>query len=742
MTIFRGEEKEEKVKSALGDNVRITRSRLTKIPERMVEIDTYPASLKKGTIPLTEDNAESTFKEFFQEHKDLFEVEAEDLKLVTAKKINKRWYVKYSQLYKGIPVHNATVGIDSTEDGKVGTYAANYHPGIKVSTSPEVSLDDAIDISIKTYKKKEQSKLSSKDGSLLIYPDKSEDKITYHLAWKLLIITKESNPELEKYFFIDAINGEVLRSYTARFPGAQVWGAVQGEVYLENPTDTVSTMPIRNSYVDVEDAGRTITNSNGHYHKTVSWLWQFLNLPFGEATFRLDGPYARVQDSDGSNYTAVVNCNTSSPCNLTWTATDRDHINVFYHMNLFHDWLQDELGYSWVNAWDGTNRFNARVNFGYNNAYAGNPMDYGVNDFARSSDVIYHECTHNILYYEYGDYIGWPDATSEAYAMDEGFADYFACTYTNDSRMGEGFTANPRDLNNTTTYPDKSSYNIEGHTGGTIIAGAAWDFRQRLISIYGASGARIADQLLLEAHQILSTYPRDYYFSDPNESNLLTALYRAVDTDNNLLNGFPYFNDIQHAFHSHDLLQAVLEDGDSFDFSTNMLGTYTGGDLYYYDGKFWANNFAQKGVKDLGDIGDADLSTVEITTSGYTRFGVTATSGHTYISKAHEGETGSYIVFRVNDISADQSNVTIQYFYRLTPFWYIANLNTKEIHETDCRWVSKMANSNKSTCKGLDAVANLIENSGYNGCHFCLPRYDTDTLSIQKVLQNLHEDLE
>ena len=552
-----------------------------------------------------------------------------------------------------------------------------------------------------------------------------------------MIVGEKFDPEIEKYFIVDAIDGKIIQSYTVRFPDAQATGTVLGEIYPANPTDTINTMPIRNQYVDILGAGKTTTNNSGNYKKTVSWFSRA-----GYATFRLNGPYAKVQNNNGANYTENRPWITRSPCNLTWTDTDRDHINVFYHMNLFHDWLEDELGYSWINPWDGTSRFNAEVNHNFSNAYAGDPMKFGNNIYARSSDVIYHECTHNVLYEIYGNWIGFPSTHIEAYAMDEGFADYFACSFTNDSRMGEGCFGSPRNLSNNDAYPGESSYNIEGHSGGKIIGGAAWDLRQRLVSLYGATGARIVDQLLLEAHQILSTYPRDYYFSDPHESNLLSALYKAADIDNNLLNGFPYFNDIQHAFHAHALLQAVLDSGESFDFSTNILGNLTGGDLYYYQGKFWANNLKQKGVTDLGNIGNADLTTVNIPTTGYTRFGVNAVSGHTYISKAQKGESGSYIVFRVTDISANKSNVTIQYFYRFSPRWYVANLNSKEIHKLDCHWVSLMAVGNKSYCENLQEVAELIEDSGYNGCHYCLPRYDTDTLTIHKVLENLNEDLQ
>lgn len=740
--IFEGMNKEEIKKLPFTDRIRITRNPITKIPKLVLGIEAYPAILKKGTVPITEKNAGLTFKKFLSEYKEVFEIESEDLKLISVKKINKRWYIKYGQYYKGIPIHNATVSLDSSEDGKVGTYAANYYPDINLPDQPNIPLEKATDIALKTYNKKELSKLDSKEGVLIIYPVKAEKHITFHLAWKFLVTGKEPNPEIEKYFIIDALDGKIILSYTARFPGDQVTGTVLGEIYPANPTDPLSTVPFKNEYVTIKDAGRTTTNGNGNFSKTVPWYWQLFNLLPGEAIFTLEGPYARVQTLAGADYTETRNCNVNNPCNHTWTDADRDHINVFYHMNLFHDWLEDELGYSWVNPSDGTSRFNARVNDPRNNAWAGDPMLFGTNNFARSSDVIYHECTHNILCHIYGDYIGWPNNYTEAYAMDEGFADYFASSFTNESRHGEGYTATPRNLDNNRQYTGKSSFNDEGHTGGTIIGGAAWELRQRLVDLYGAPGARIADQLILGAHQILSTFPRDYYFSDPHESNLLSSLYRAADIDNNLLNGFPYFNEIQQAFHEHALLQVVLVNRDSIDFSTNTLGTLTGGDLYYYGGKFWANNLNQKGVKDLGNIGAADLTTLNISKTGYTRFGVNAVSGHTYISKAQQGEFGSYIVFRVTDLSADNSSVTIQYYYRLSPEWFVANINSKEIHKLNCSWVSKIAHGNKFQFRSLEKVADLIENSGYNGCHYCQPRYDTDTLTFQKAKENLNEDLQ
>jgi hypothetical protein len=664
--IFKGNKEEPTTKTRLPADAQITRNRFTKIPERITEINLFPSTVKEGTVPLTKENIDFTYKEFLKENKDLFNVEPNNLKLKTVKKIKNTWYVKYNQNYKGIPVYNATVSLDSSENGKINSYASNYQPNIDVSTEPRVPIEKAIEIAKATYDNKIAQALKGKDTALIIYPEETEEKIIYHLAWKFMLAGEQPDPEIEKYFILNAHTSTIIRSYTARFPGATVSGNVQGEIYPDVPTDTITNRPCRNQYVDITYAGQAVTNNSGNFSKSLPWYWVFLFSR--RATFKLDGPFAKVQNRDGADYNETRNYSASSPCNLTWTATDRDHINLFYHMNMFHDWLKNQVNYSWNNAWDGTSKFNARVNYSFSNAYAGNPMQFGTNPFARSRDVICHECIHNVLYDLYGDYIGWPDSTSEAYAMDEGFSDYFSCSYTDDSRMGEGYTSTPRNLNNTRQYPGKASYSIEGHTGGMIIGGAAWDLRQRLITTLGTAGAKIADTLLFEAHQILSTSPRNYFFSDPHESNFLLALYKAADDNNNLKDGFPYFRDIQLAFHAHDLLQAILIDKDSFDFSTNLLGTLTGGDLYYYDGKFWANNQKQRGINDLGNIGDVDLATVTIPNSGYTRFGVAAVKDHTYASLAQEGETGGYIAFRVKAISTDKSQVTIRYLYRTLRF--------------------------------------------------------------------------
>ncbi len=72
---------------------------------------------------------------------------------------------------------------------------------------------------------------------------------------------------------------------------------------------------------------------------------------------------------------------------------------------------------------------------------------------------------------------------------------------------------------------------------------------------------------------------------------------------------------------------------------------------------------------------------------------------------------------------------------------YIANRNSKEVHKADCPWVNHMKDKNKIPCRNLNEVARMISNEGYNGCFYCLAKYDRDTLTAQQVLSNIREAL-
>jgi len=106
--------------------------------------------------------------------------------------------------------------------------------------------------------------------------------------------------------------------------------------------------------------------------------------------------------------------------------------------------------------------------------------------------------------------------------------------------------------------------------------------------------------------------------------------------------------------------QIRLRNNESYHFSTGRRGKVTGGDFYFSFGtrgvpQFWANNRYQRGVVDLGDIGNVDLRRIRLPRTRYSQQGVRAIVGHTYVALAREGEEGNYIVYRVEEIGPSKS---------------------------------------------------------------------------------------
>lgn len=98
---------------------------------------------------------------------------------------------------------------------------------------------------------------------------------------------------------------------------------------------------------------------------------------------------------------------------------------------------------------------------------------------AKSGDVVYHEYTHLVIFRLYGGHFIDPSPTcslSQACAMDEGFADYFAAAKQNNSSIGEDTPLPTRNLVNNLTMDDY--FNLgNAQLRGQIIAGTVWDLK-------------------------------------------------------------------------------------------------------------------------------------------------------------------------------------------------------------------------------------------------------------------------
>ncbi len=747
------ENKQDRKKSTKKfETSQILMSKFTSIPKKVEDINLYPRKLKKGEIPLKKEDIDTTFKSFMKENKTFLKVDSKDLKMVSSRNISNKWFVKYEQYYNGIPVYNSSVGLEALDDGEVQSFESNYRPNISVSTDPKITIDEAVEVAKNTYKKEDADKLQLNENQLIIYPEKKEDSIDYRLAWRFLLADENIDPYLDKYFIVDAIDKRIL-SYSFLRRQTYYSGTVKGEIYPRFSTDEVKVVPLKYSNVDIKPSytsgAEGVTDANGNFSIYHPNWW--LIFPKGFITISLSGPHASVVNHDRSEYkhTWEIEKNKSLlGINHTWSADDRDHINVFYHINKYYDWWKNVFGYKWRGI-KGQTCFSARVNLNFDNSFSGFPMIFGSDEIARTAGIIYHECTHNIIESEFNGYIeNSYNFKSEAYAMDEGFADYFSCACLN-SPYVETCKNEKRNLKNDIQYPGRKNYNLQGHYGGQIIAGAAWRFREQFVGIV-PNGGNIADEIIFNALKVLSTSPRKYYFSDPHESNFLSALYKTVDINTQSRVRVRFFYEIQKAFHNHNLLQVVLNNNESFNFGRNKIAQvvsdgelYHDEDIIYFGGKFLTYRSLRGGIIDLGDIGEKELSIVDIPESGYVENGVKAIINHTYVVKAQYYSPSDYVVFRITDMSNDKSNVTLKYLCRFKPHRYMLNDETLEVHKYECIWTSFMYARNSYYFEGIKRFIELVNyDERINGCCFCLPRYDTDFSNRETMMKNLEEDLE
>ena len=125
-----------------------------------------------------------------------------------------------------------------------------------------------------------------------------------------------------------------------------------------------------------------------------------------------------------------------------------------------------------------------------------------------------------------------------------------------------------------------------------------------------------------------------------------------------------------------------IKEGDSYHFLTNKLGSEYRRSTFDRQGDFsiifhptfdtaykgngpgfFASGTWQRGIQDLGNIGNVPLDAVKLPVNGnYETGGVAAVVGHTYISLAPVNEEGHYTVFRVLDIRMNQY-IEIEFFY-------------------------------------------------------------------------------
>ena len=525
----------------------------TQAPRIIRNIEEYAPGAEGGKLQISPSNIAKVAMDYLKKNESRLGIQTASLKLRRARKAGKFWVATFVQHYQGIPVFGSRVGLVALANGKIITVGSNFDKAIQLDVKPAVTFEAAVSRAASALKIKSPAAVRTEQKTLIVFPSSKKEKERYSLAWRFLLETKKPNAYAFKVFFVDAHNGR--RPQIARCPGGR---GSEGPDKGQTSGPTIRPTPRRSKPL----AGLRVKVQDKKQNTGTQGRVQLEGFPAGtyDLTLALEGPGAKVYRNGGGEWDDFVDneaalqgsLRTGAEGSLLWPASDE--VNVFYHLNRVQDWFLKTFEYAWECDW-------AREGFARTQIIACCDSGTGVNgmggnggvwfgsqsmrQWARGADVIYHEFTHNVLQEIFDGFIGFSDgAYTEGYAMDEGFADYFAAALTNDPLLAENVSPDPRNLDNSVVYT-AGAYNMEGHSGGKIIAGACWDFRTR----FGNTSE--ADQMVFQALNILAAWPPEYYFSDPEKSNFLAALRIAA--------GESHQQAIDWAFGRHSLLSEGAE---------------------------------------------------------------------------------------------------------------------------------------------------------------------------------------
>jgi len=477
-----------------------------------------------------------------ERYKELLGVDPAEFVLERAEWDGEYWYVSFDQFYKGVPVHNGNFGFTLNSDGNIISIGSDGHPDLDLSVTPQRNVAELVESTKSRFDVENADSLEIlSEPELLIYPEKLEDKINYHLAYKIELHDKMSGDR--RRYFIEAKNARILseKSMWLEFGGWTVSGNIKGthwpvssDVGLEKVGGRLASVKVYNIWG--QQMGSDVADSQGNYSiNGNAYQVGYIKVELKSNWTKIKNPKNQVTSPIQSFIGAG---NVTRDFDFTETT---DGFHIFYHVNEIRDFIKGSpFNYSGMDY-----QMEARVNdnsvpnaraFGTKIAFSANGRNWW-----ESSDVVYHEYAHNIIYKVYGNkFIRNINSELEGQAMDEGIADYYAATLNEDSAMDWS----PRDVSNTEIWPLED--NASPHFNGQILSGAMWDLES-------ATSKNTARRLNFSAMQIT---PRPDTFVEFVDNVIL-----ADDNNGQLCDGTPHYDEIIASFHTNHGIIPTLNVG-------------------------------------------------------------------------------------------------------------------------------------------------------------------------------------
>jgi len=176
-------------------------------------IDTDSLDFTLGT-PLTlssESGVETAADAFLDAHKGVFGVDTKQLGTPRIATNNRKWFVRYPQVYDNHRVWAADLVLSVLNNGTLVGAAAALFPKVQVNTTPSLSSSAALRIALG------DAAVESAQGrvktDLVIVPVELGNAYVFGLAWEVVVYDYGPKPPLSKTYLIDAHSGKILEEY-------------------------------------------------------------------------------------------------------------------------------------------------------------------------------------------------------------------------------------------------------------------------------------------------------------------------------------------------------------------------------------------------------------------------------------------------------------------------------------------------------------------------------------------------
>ncbi len=358
---------------------------------------------------------------------------------------------------------------------------------------------------------------SSQMTGKYLFPLYFEGRVEYHPTLKIFVGTIDPRADWE--VFVDAQSGQILQRRNTIYYDA-ISGNSTGSIQPFTPYDNWVDRPFFDQDLYFDGYDPIATDINGNYNIELPG-----SDPIGVNVF-FNGPFIQILNAAGSESYIQEMLTPPTTFDIYWddnnsTPPERDAFYAAVTVHKYITTLDPALGVMDfpmvcnVNVAGTCNAFwsgwEQTINFYQEGG--------GCPNIAQIADVVYHEYGHGIT--DLQTRPAGPDG-----AMHEGFSDYTACTITNQSRVGLGFTGPNtflRELDNNNHFPE--DWSGESHNDGLIIGGALWHTRQ----ILSPHNMGYVDSLWHFARYAQAQNFEDYFW----------AFVALDDNDGDLSNGTP-----------------------------------------------------------------------------------------------------------------------------------------------------------------------------------------------------------